>query len=177
MATTPDPFTELADEAAAADAAGERARTRWLRQQAAEEATLAGTLLDLAESGATAAVQTASGRVHRGHVSRVGADFVAVDDTWIRFASIVTIRPSGRHRDGGAPRAAVHATRFNEALGERAPERPSVVVGTATGEALRGTLVAVGVDVLTLTLAPDGDARDGVCVVPLGAVADATFVA
>jgi len=73
----------LAD-AQAREAADERIRERWLRQQAADEAAFAGLLADLAERGETCVLTTAGARLHRGRVVAVGADFVAVraDGEW-----------------------------------------------------------------------------------------------
>lgn len=170
-----DPFAELADEAAAADAARERSRARSLRQQAAEEATLAGTLLDLAESGTDVALRSRSGRVHRGRITGVGDDVVAVGETWVRLAAVVAVRtaesraaPAGR-----SDRGDVHRVRFAEALAALAPDRRSILVVPITGEPVRGTLVAVGVNVLTVAL----DAADrGRCVVALDAVSEVVLL-
>ena len=169
-----DPFAELADEAAAAEAAGERARTRWMRQQAAEEATLAGTLLELADSGTELALRSRSGRTYRGRVGVIGDDFVEIGDTWVRLAAVVSLRHGAGATVERGSHAGTHRTRFGEALATLAPERPSVVVVPVTGEPMRGTLVAVGVDVLTLTL--DADGRAAPCVVALDAVAELTVL-
>src|SRR5688500_9679971 len=74
----PDLLARLSTWAAsvAADAAASsRARERWLRAAADEEATFGGVLLDLAERGAPVVVAGRAGRRHRGVVRAVGADF------------------------------------------------------------------------------------------------------
>ena len=163
-----DPFAELADEAAAEEAVRRRVQARWLRRQAAEEATLLAVVLDLAEAGAEVAVRSASGRVARGPIARVGEDFVVVGSTWMRLAAVVAVRAvetpaASRAADIGASAGArapsSHRVRLAEALAELAAgDRPAVVVvPLAPGDPLRGELVAVGVDVLTLAL--DGDRR------------------
>ncbi|MDP8991956.1 MAG: hypothetical protein M3N31_02715, partial [Actinomycetota bacterium] len=50
----------------AGDAARSRARERWLRRQASEDATFTGVALDLAEQGAGVAVRTTTGRTLHG---------------------------------------------------------------------------------------------------------------
>lgn len=76
-----DPAAQLerwAAEARVDEAARQRTRERWLRQQAEEGGTLAGVLCDLAERGTPVAVRTRAGHQHRGRVQAVGEDFVAV---------------------------------------------------------------------------------------------------
>lgn len=166
-----DPYAELTDEAAAADAVRQRVQTRWLRRQAAEEATLAGTFVDLAESGADVAVRSRSGRVYRGAVTSVGGDFVVVGDAWIRLAAVVAVRTAA---SGPAPvgdRVAPRDVRLADALGELAPDRPEVLVVPVTGDAMRGELHGVGLDVLTLVLAGDVSTH---CHVALDAIAEVT---
>jgi hypothetical protein len=167
-----DPFAELADESAADDAASRRARARWLQRQAAEEATLAGTLVDLAESGADVSLRSRSGRMHRGTITSVGGDFLVMGDAWIALAAVVAVRTAAARSTPG-DRGPARDVRLAEALGELAADRPSVVVVPVAGEPLRGELVAVGADVLTLTLAGDVASR---CDIALGAVAEVVLL-
>lgn len=166
-----DPYAALADESRAADAAQRRTQTRWLHQQLAEEATLAGTLVDLAESGSLVSVRSRSGRQYRGSVQSVGADFAVVGDAWIRLDAIVAVRsdPTRRADTAAGERAPVLTTRLGHALADIAADRPTIVVVPVSGEPIRGELRAVGLDVMTLTL--DGDPR-GRCYVALDAVAE-----
>ena len=76
--TDPWEFERWAADARARDAADSRVRERWLRQQARDEATLAGILIGHAERGAVLVVATTGGRRHRGTVAGVGDDFVAL---------------------------------------------------------------------------------------------------
>jgi hypothetical protein len=163
-----DPFDELADEARAADAVRRRSHARWLRRQAAEEATLVGVLVDLSERGDVVALRSASGRTHRGPVSFVGGDHVVVaDEVWVRLAAVVAVRFTGDIATGD--RAAVRDTRLVESLAELAPDRPAVVVVTFDGASMRGELVGAGTDLVTLVL--DGD-RSQRCVVAVDAIAE-----
>ena len=167
-----DPFDELADESRAADAVRRRTQERWLRQQAAEEATLVGVLVDLAERGDVVSLRSASGRTHRGAVSYVGGDHVVVGDaTWVRLAAVVAVRFEGDV--GSGDRAAVRGTRLVESLAELAPDRPTAVVVTFDGTAMRGELVGAGADVVTLVL--DGD-RSQRCAVAVDAIAEIIIV-
>src|SRR3546814_9710109 len=65
-------------EARVDQAAQGRARERWLRTIAEEEATFAGVLADLAERASGVALSTTAGRRHRGSIGGLGADFVAL---------------------------------------------------------------------------------------------------
>src|SRR3954453_23715192 len=59
-------------------AIAERGRSRWLAQQQRELATFVGLCVDLAEHGHDVAVATAAGHVHRGRVTTVGRDVLAL---------------------------------------------------------------------------------------------------
>jgi hypothetical protein len=79
------------------DAASQlRRREQWLRRQAAEDATMAGVLVDHAERGSTLAVTTYSGNRHVGRVRGAGAELVTIDVTGARvvieLGAIETIR-------------------------------------------------------------------------------------
>jgi hypothetical protein len=164
---------QRADEAA-------RSRTveRSLRQQAIEEATFAGTLLDLAEAGAPLAVQVRGGRQYRGVAAGVGRDFVAVRTdgghlTLIAFAHIAAVRPtdvsapaSGARPPG--PRSLV------QLLDLCVGDRPRVQV-VAAGETVVGELVAVGTDVLSVRADAAGHGERHVTYVPAGSVSEVSL--
>ena len=168
-----DAFDELADEARAGEDVRQRAAARWLLRSAAESATFAGTLVDLAERGDHVAVRTRSGRTHRGSITAVGADFVVVADAYVRLAAVVAVR--------GGPASVAVATGnravprdmpLSAVLAERAVDRPVVVVVPDAGsEPVRGELRSAGVDLLTVVL-DDGSA----CHVPLAAVGEVLVV-
>lgn len=166
-----DAFDELADEARAGEDVRQRAAARWLLRSAAESATFAGTLVDLAERGDHVAVRTRSGRTHRGSISAVGADFVVVADTYVRVAAVVAIR-GGPASAATGDRAVPRDVPLSAVLAERAVDRPVVVVvPDAGGEPVRGELRSAGVDVLTVVL-DDGSA----CHIPLTAVSEVLVV-
>lgn len=159
-----DPLVDLLDEARAADRGGSRVRERWLRRQAEEGATLAGTLLDLAERGSAVAVRTTTGRVSHGAVVAVGTDFVVLRaedrrDVCVRLAAVATVRPQvgERHVSATGDRPAPLDLLLVEVLAGLAPDRPRVALVTSAGELIAGELIAVGADVVTLRL--DGDRR------------------
>ena len=178
-----DEIQRLVDEQRLADAAGARARERWLRQQDSEEATLAGVLVALGEREAEVMLRTVGGRVHRGVIGGVGQDFCRLrtrsgEDVLVALRAVVTVRPVAARGDhavragpgaGGAP---VDDLSLGEALGRIAPERPEVAVGCVDGgPPLVGRVRSVGRDVLTLQ--PDGEPPTP-CHVALLAVADVT---
>ncbi len=162
------------DEAAAA-----RSRERWLRQQAEEEGTFRGILVDLGERERTVVVQTGGGRQHRGRIRAVAGDFAVLstdrsDDVLVRFAAMVSVRPEPRSPLAAGDRTVALDTLLAEALVGLAGERPRVLVVTLEGTAIAGDLRAVGHDVLTVRL--DGEDRSLVYV-PISAVAEVSLTA
>ncbi len=171
-----DPLVRLLDEARASDVGATRDRERWLQRQAEEGATLAGSLLDLAERRSAVAVRTSSGRVSRGEVMAVGSDFVALGGpsgpmTCVRLAAIASVRPSRaeRHVAATGRRPPPLDLLLVEVLAGLAPERPRAAL-MAGGELVAGELRSVGADVVTLRL--DGDPAS-VCYVAAAAISEA----
>ena len=177
-----------AADARAREAADARVRERWLRAQAAEEASLAGVLLALAERRETVVVTMASGRRHRGVVTGVGVDFVVVEvpagtSTLVVLAAVGDVRVA---EDGGGPASRVATTgaspsgdpptalgvRLADVLAQAAGQRPRVAV-SAGAAAVVGELRGMGSDVLTLRT--DGDAR--AVYVPLASLSEVSFLA
>lgn len=156
-------------------AAAERARERWLRQAAGEEALLAGVLLDLAERGATVVVRGPGGRTHRGRVRAVGQDFIALrggsTDVLLPTWAMGSVRAEGPVATGVDRAHALDLT-LAEALATVAGERPRVLVVDRDGAGVAGLLHTVGRDVLTLRLPEPGAAA----YVPLASVAAVTVV-
>lgn len=143
---------QLADWAAderAASAAAERSRERSLRQQAAESATLAGLFTDMAERGESAAVVLAGTSGNRaGVVASVGADFVVLDQTFIPFAAVASVRgPKAAGDRAGSGLSLVAA------LSRLAEDRPSVAVTVDGGDVVTGELQAASDELLTLSTA------------------------
>lgn len=138
------------------EAARRRTRERWLRIQAEEEASFAGTLVDLAEHGRPAVLDVAGERV-RGRLVGVGADFVAVrtdrrQDALVPFDAIEAVRPEPGAADVRGARSATLDVALHAVLGPIAADRPDVLVRTRHGVALRGRLRSAGTDVLRLRL-------------------------
>lgn len=157
-------------------AATSRARERWLRQQAGEEALFAGVLLDLAERGSMVLVHAAGSRRHRGRVRAVADDFCALRseegaDVLLAYNGIVSVQPHGEALVATGDRPSALDMTLGEALAAMVGDRPRVLVVTHDGAGMAGELRAVGRDVVTLR--PDGDAR--VSYVPLRAVAEVSI--
>lgn len=156
-------WDRLLDDARADAGAGARARERSLRRQATEGATLAGTLVDLAESGAGVSVWTVAGRRLEGTLLAVGADFVLLadrgDHVAIRLDAVTAVRPHPGHRAGPASgdRSAELDLTFVELLARLVDDRPEISVGAAGGDSVAGVLEAVGADVLTVRVSPGAD--------------------
>lgn len=171
-----DPLVELLDEGRTGAGHAERARERSLRQAAEEEASLAGTLVDLAERGSRVVVRTEAGRIHAGVVEVVGGDYCVVrTDTGaaahLLLAAVATVRPSPgeRHAPASGDRGAAADLRLLEALGRVVHERPRVAVVIRGGEIVVGVLRAVGADVVTVR---PGSGTEGPCYVAAGAITE-----
>lgn len=154
-------------------AAAQRARERWLQEVAAQEATLTGVLLDLAERRSPVAVSTFSGRRHRGAIASVGADFVALHpssgpDVLVAMSAVAAVRTlPGEEATVGDRVGVVHLT-MAEVLSELAADRERVVAVAGT-EQLAGELRSVGADIAVLRT--DG-APPGTAYLPLATVSE-----
>ena len=143
-----------AAEARVDEAARARVRARWLQIQAEQDASLAGVLVDLAERSRPV-VLDALGQRLRGRVSGVGADFAVVasdrgQQVVIRFDTIDLALAEPGTRPVTGDRAALVDVTFDAVLGPLAADRPDVLVRTRAGGATRGTLQAVGADVVRM---------------------------
>ena len=156
--TDRDPWVELLDEGRVQEAGAARARERWLRAAAAEDASLVGALLDLAEGAAPAVVATTAGRVHAGVVGAVGADVVVLRPpsgalVLVPLVAVAWVRPvTGPLPAGGreAP-AGPFLVDLLAGVGERGDR---VALWLEGGVTLAGRLAGVGLDVVRLE--PDG---------------------
>lgn len=171
-----DPLVELLDEARAGEQGAARARQRSLQRQAEEGASLAGTLVDLAERGSPVSVRSTAGRTNHGTVLAVGRDFAVLRtedgrDVCICLGAVAVVRPSSaeRHVPATGDRPAPLDLLLVEVLAGLAPERPRVALVVA-GQLVAGELRAVGADVVTLRL--EGD-RPSLCYVSTAALEEA----
>lgn len=184
---------QWAADARVREAADARVRERWLRAQAAEEASLAGILLSLAERRETVVVATVAGQRHRGVLTGVGEDFVAIRAlsgtlTLMALSGLGDVRvaehvAAAEHVAPPRPHARPAATgdrpvrgalgaRLGDVLAQAAGGRPRIVVQAGTASVV-GDLRAVGLDVLTVHT--DGEA--GPVYVPLASVSEVSFLA
>jgi hypothetical protein len=148
--------------AAVADAGtDDRRRAAWLAEQAAEEATVAGLFVDLAERARPVLVATTDGRSVRGVPIAVGADVVVLDPgdgraVLVALGAVVWVRPQV---GGGAPglgRATLGTARLAELVAGVAPQRPRVVLRAPGAEAVTGELRRASVHVAEVRLDGDG---------------------
>jgi hypothetical protein len=159
-------------EARVDEAAVARARERWLRQQAGEEATLVGVLLDLAERGSAVLVEVAGGRRHRATVTAVAEDFVALrtdqgTDALVAHGGVAAVSPLDDVAPTGDRPRPLDMT-LHEALVALAGERRRVLVVGRDGSTRAGELTSVGRDVVVLRA--DGGPRH--VYVPVGSIAE-----
>jgi hypothetical protein len=167
-----------AAEARVDDAARQRTRERWLRQQAEEGGTLAGVLCDLGERGTAVAVRTRAGRQHQGRIRAVGDDFVAVSPdpdrsgpAFVALDAVSSVRVTPG--PGSAPtgdRPVRTGLRLSEVLAGLAAERERALIVALDGEdAVAGSLRSVGRDVVVVRLHGPEPAT---AYVPIAAVAE-----
>ncbi len=169
-----DELERWAADARVQEAALQRARERWLRHQATEDASIVGVLTDLAERGTPLVVSTASGRRHRGRVHGLGVDFCSLrTDTGqghlIRLDAITTVRTLPAERAVTGDRSLTLSLRLADVLLGLSAERPTVLVATTSDETARGELRAVGTDVVTIR----GDGQPPATIyVPIGSITE-----
>jgi hypothetical protein len=165
----------LLDDARAEADAGDRARRRWLRQQAEEEAEFTGTLRMLFEREATVVVATETGRRHQGRLVGLGRDVCSLDTpegrrVWLRLDAVTTIRAEQAldHAAAGDARAQRQDLDFAEVLTRLAEERPAAQLVVHGSTSITGELRAVGADVATVL---EGETRT-VCYVRVPSVVE-----
>jgi hypothetical protein len=163
-------------EARVDQAALERSRERWLREVADQEATFAGTLLDLGERGAAVTVRTRAGRAHHGAVEVVGAGFVALR---LRRGAVALVRMEAINVVRTAPaedlvlgdRTVRSELRLDDVLRELAADRERVLLVAGDGaDVVSGELRAVGLDVAVVR----SEGPPSSVYVPLGAITEVT---
>ncbi|MCU1353194.1 MAG: hypothetical protein JWM05_2403 [Acidimicrobiales bacterium] len=158
-----------------ADAADERRREGWLRRLAAEQGTMAGVLVDLAERERPVVLHVHPGRRCRGTIRTVGRDFVGLgtegcERVLLATRAISSVRPEPSTPASVGHRAVHVATSLADVLQTLAGDQPHVAVTTLDGGAVTGSLRSVGDDVLVVK--PDGG--EGVVYVCLAQVAGIT---
>lgn len=147
-------------EARIDEAALGRARERWLREVAEQEATLAGVLTDLAERGAPVTVHLRGGRRHHGTVVGVGADFIAVGPTASAPGAEVLVAVHAITGVQTGPNATIGdralgtELHLSDVLSELATDRERVAI-VSDGEVVVGELRSVGIDVAVLRTESD----------------------
>ncbi|QGG95646.1 hypothetical protein [Actinomarinicola tropica] len=165
-----------------ADAASQlRRREHWLRRQAADDATLAGVLVDHAEQGTTIAVTTLGGSRHVGRVSGASTEVVVLEcertRALVAIDAVATVQAvpgaSGRQGDPIGHRAGRDHTTLADLLSHLVDGDVDVALGLRGGGTVAGRLVAVGQD-LALVRPPD---RGPLVYARLSSVADASFPA
>jgi hypothetical protein len=141
------------------EAARDRTRERWLRDQASATASWAGIMVDLAEQATTVVIGMGPLRL-TGRIVGVARDFCVVEQAGGRpvlialdAISAVWPAPSGAGSPGG-DRPPGLALSMAGALSALADERSRVLLTLEDGDQLEGELVAVGEDVITLRTQP-----------------------
>lgn len=149
-----------ASEAAVDEAARARARARWLRVQAEEDASLAGTLVDLAERARAVSLEVRGGRRLRGVVVGLGSDFLALRDergqqVLVALDAVEVVRTEPGGTDVRGDRTSLLDVSLAGVLGPVAADRPEVLIRTREGTTVRGVLRSAGADVLRVRVEGD----------------------
>jgi hypothetical protein len=155
-----DPHLHLTDDARLADEIATRAERRSRAARAADLATWAGTLHDLAEREVAAVVRIDGGRSYRGTIEAIGVDHVAIRTSGGTLAlllreAIRAVRPQPGLR---APVATGDRQRsvgrtLLEILFRLAEDGTRVALGLqGLEEPLAGHVVGLGEDVITLRI-------------------------
>lgn len=158
-----DPTVELRDDEAVRAAATSRSEQRLQTRISAESATFAGTLRDLAERQAGATVLLEDDHGVQGTLLGVGSDHVVLATTtrqraWIRTDGIVAVRadPDVRVPVAQGHRPPGDRLSLLERLATWEVDRPALaLLVRGRREPMRGRLVAVGEDVISLELTDD----------------------
>ena len=171
----PDLGQELARwaaDAAVDEAARARARARWLRVQADESASLAGTLMTLAERAQAVVLDVADQRLG-GLVVGIGDDFVAMrtdigQHVLVRTEVIAAVRAGPGAAVVVGDRSPLLEVGLAGVLVPMAADRPTVLVRTTAATSIRGELRAAGTDVIRIRVDADPPATAWV---PVAAIA------
>lgn len=136
------------------DAVGERRRTGWLAQQAVEEGTLAGALVELAEQESAVVLSLAPEGQQQGRIFAVGPDAVVLTPSGggtvvVPLRAIAAIRLNAGAPSLWGDRSPTPALSWHGLLSAWCGERPEVTV-IVPGGSVHGELVTVGIDVLTV---------------------------
>lgn len=163
-------------EARVDEAALQRARERWLRDAAEQEATFSGVLSDLAERHAGVVIGV-RGRRHHGVVVAIGVDFVALRlstgaEVLVAIDQIGIVRTSPAASDAVGDRIVSTELRLSDVLVELSADRDRVRVVTSTDDVVSGILRSVGHDVVVVRT--DGE-PPGTAYVPRTAVVEVTI--
>jgi hypothetical protein len=158
------------------EAAQQRARERWLREVAEQEATLSGVLTELAERRAGVTLEV-SGRRHHGVVVALGLDFVALrpavgPDVLVAAAAVGVVRTAPTVAPALGDHMVSTELGLAAVLAELAIDRERVRLVTTGGDVVVGLLRSVGHDVAVVRT--DGDPH-GAAYVALGRIAEVTI--
>lgn len=146
-------LTTLSDDVRAEAAIDQRRRQRNLARQGAEDGTLAGTLIDLAEHGATVAISTSAGHQVRGQTVAIGADHVAIQTSngqlaHVVLAAVAVLQVGPETRATSGDRTVKRVRSMSAVLADLVEQRRTVSVHTTSGETITGSLRDLGVDVV-----------------------------
>jgi len=144
-----------------AERAGNRARQASLGRQAAEQATLAGVLLDLGEQGVPVVVDVLGGHRRVGRVLAVTPACVVLGlDAWaqalvdlaaVRCVRQAPTRARGALGSGDRVVTSIGDGSIGEVLGGLVHELPELHVTFIDGTSEHGTLASAGTDVVVLS--------------------------
>ena len=126
-----------------------------MRRQAADDASLAGVLVDLAENGHQVRVTTEGGGTHQGRVRGAGRGVVVLDcgrtRALVAVDAITTVQAVPGEHDVISPvghRINDDPTSLGELLSHAVGDGAEVTLVTRSGQVVSGELASVGRDVV-----------------------------
>jgi hypothetical protein len=132
-----------------------RRREHWLRRQAADDASLTGVLVDLAEQGHLVRVTTSGGGRHLGRVVGAGAAVVVMESGMHRILvavdAVTTVQAAPGEHDVTSPvghRVGDDPTTLADLLSHAVGDGAEVTLTMRSGQVVTGELVSVGHDVV-----------------------------
>jgi len=150
-----DPVEEWASEIRTDAATQRRRRENWLRRQAADDASLVGVLVDLAEQGHLVRIATVGGGSHQGRLRGAGSQVLVLEcgrtRVLVAVDAVTTVQAVPGDDDVISPvghRVDDDPTTLSDLLSHSVDDGVEVTLVTRGGQVVSGEVASVGRDVV-----------------------------